>query len=397
MDKNLPLRVCPICSGTERAILFSQRFEAVGPVSLLEGYDVVACHDCGFTFGDRIPGNEKFAHYYADASKYEFAHRGGKQQDAELERLSSLSAWISQHCSSEARLLDAGCATGELLAKLKERGFSDLTGLDPSPACVAYALKEHGLRVLQGVLSEKPPNAPRFDVVVLSAVLEHIPGLAAVLRQLESWITPEGSIVIEVPDAEHFAEGRNAPYQEFSVEHVNFFSLASLNNLMRSRGFKETAHRHFICPAGPGVTGSVLTAIFRKGATPSVPVPETSSREGIMKYLRSCEEWIVREHKVIGDLVEKKTKLFVWGTGTLCQRLLATTKLGQANIRAFVDSNPHYQGSALAGRPIIAPSDLPRASDEPILITSWAFFDEISDSIRHNLHLTNPILTIHQT
>src|SRR5450631_117098 len=110
MDKRFPLRVCPVCSGKEREILFPQRFEALGQISLLDGYDVVACRGCGFTFADRIPESEKFAHYYAEASKYEFAHRGGQQQEAELQRLSALADWISRQCSPDGRLLDVGCA-----------------------------------------------------------------------------------------------------------------------------------------------------------------------------------------------------------------------------------------------------------------------------------------------
>src|SRR5437879_5446908 len=113
MATEFPLRLCPICSGTKRDLLFSQRFEAIGSISLLSSYDLVACCDCGFTFSDRIPTSDKFGRYYADASKYEFAHRGGQQQEAELERLNALAEWISQQCSPGLRLLDVGCATGE--------------------------------------------------------------------------------------------------------------------------------------------------------------------------------------------------------------------------------------------------------------------------------------------
>ncbi len=40
-----------------------------------------------------------------------------------------------------------------------------------------------------------------------------------------------------MPDATAFADWPNAPYQDFSTEHINFFSPISLDNLMRRHGF----------------------------------------------------------------------------------------------------------------------------------------------------------------
>jgi len=39
--------------------------------------------------------------------------------------------------SREARVLDVGCASGRLLANIRDLGFPNVVGLDPSPACAA--------------------------------------------------------------------------------------------------------------------------------------------------------------------------------------------------------------------------------------------------------------------
>jgi hypothetical protein len=49
--------------------------------------------------------------------------------------------------------------------------------------------------------------------------------------------------------------------------------------------------------------------------------------------------------------------------------LLQTSRLGDCRIEAFLDSNPHYAGVTLAGRPVVAPSEL-QAVDAPILVSS---------------------------
>ena len=74
-------RPCPICSNSQRELLFCQRFESIKDVSLIDGYEVVVCRNCGLVFADGIPSKEVFNRYYLEASKYEFSHRGGKQHD----------------------------------------------------------------------------------------------------------------------------------------------------------------------------------------------------------------------------------------------------------------------------------------------------------------------------
>jgi predicted SAM-dependent methyltransferase len=36
-------------------------------------------------------------------------------------------------------------------------------------------------------------------------------------------LAPTGKIYIAVPDASQYINGEDAPFQEFSIEHINFF------------------------------------------------------------------------------------------------------------------------------------------------------------------------------
>jgi len=388
-----PFRPCPTCAASERRPLHQQRFESLANISLLRGYDVVACEVCGLVFADRIPPDEAFARYYTLASKYEFSHRSGVQHEAEQRRLATLAGRIAELAPTSQRLLDIGCATGELLVALREFGYSDLTGLDPSATCARYARDMHGLTMIQQTLGARPMDIEPFRIVVLSAVLEHVPGLHAFLECVKQWLTRDGLLVIEVPDAERFATAFNAPFQEFSVEHINFFSARALDNLLGVHGWTRVATYQELCSAGGNLTSPVLTAMFRGGAEPIATVRESVSETGVRAYLEACRNSEQVERDVIEKLVESQAPVLIWGVGTLCQRLLATTRLGSANIRAFVDSNPHYQGSTLVGRPVLPPADL-RGHAEPILVLSWGFFDEIRSQLRDDLGLANTIIRI---
>lgn len=388
-----PHRRCPVCDHLGADVLHEQRFLGVAGTGLLDGYDVVACNSCGAVFSDHLPPAERFAKYYSSASKYEFSHRGGEQHREEILRVEGLANWLSTHLSLDLPILDVGCATGELLLKLREVGFRDITGLDPSRECVERVRNLHGLTMIEGVLGSKRREQRSYGAVILSAVLEHIPSTDLFIQDLIQWTDPLGYIVVEVPDLEFFDRSNNAPYQEMSVEHVNFFTSLSLKNLMGRHGFQAVAERHFICPAAPGgLTGAVLTILFQKSNNVSKIMLEEISKTSMQRYIQHCGQAIESEGATIKQLIRSQQSVIVWGTGTLCQRLLAQGELAKAKISYFVDSNLYYQGKYLAGIPINSPCEI--QSDDPILITSWCFQNEITESIRKTLGLKNHIITL---
>jgi hypothetical protein len=73
---------------------------------------------------------------------------------------------------------------------------------------------------------------------------------------------------------------------------------------------------------------------------------------------------------------------------------LASGNLARANIAAFVDSNPKYQGKQLNGVPVLSPDAL-KARPEPILISSQVFEHEIVRQIREDLRLDNKVITLY--
>ena len=55
-------------------------------------------------------------------------------------------------------------------------------------------------RISQGVLRTRSANANRYDVVILRHILEHVHALDRFVSEVRSLITPNGYLVIEVPD-----------------------------------------------------------------------------------------------------------------------------------------------------------------------------------------------------
>ena len=236
-------RPCAVCGSPVSKLLFRQTFSEMSSGSLLQGYDVVVCAECGFGFADHIPDQAEFDAHYRDMSKYEYQDQGGQETEYDLARFRAIADTIGAFLPGyHARLLDVGCATGRLLALFKEKGYGQVVGLDPSPVCAQAADKLYGIRVLTVAISEIAEvlvAEQPFDCVILSGVLEHLRDIEPALLQMRDLLVKDGLVFIEVPDATDFARWPDAPFQEFSTEHINFFSTTSLTNLMRRYGFVQ--------------------------------------------------------------------------------------------------------------------------------------------------------------
>ena len=389
-------RACPICACSRKRVLFEQRFGELSEGSLLTRYDLVVCEDCGFAFADGIPDQAVFDQHYANMSKYEYAHRGGAESECDTARFTEIAAWIAGEIPSrECRILDVGCGTAGQLAKLRDHGYRHLTGLDPSPRCAELAKQHHRIEVLTGGLfkHDLPRNA--FDLIILVGVLEHVSEVARALVGIRDCLSADGLIFAEVPDATAFADWPDAPYQELSIEHINFFSPASLENLLRRAGFSlvkmNRPPRQFtattVMPSAAG--------LFRRSTRPTPISPDQSSEPRLLEYIRQSASEEERVADRIDDLMASGEPLIVWGVGTHTLHLMASTNLSKVNIVAFVDVNAKYEGKTLFGRPIVSPRGV-TAYPEPILVCSRAFQDDIVRMIRGELNLSNRLITLYE-
>lgn len=392
---SLAARPCGVCGAAERSILFRQSFTVLSSGTLLTGYDVVVCAGCGFAFADRLPPPEAFEAYYAGMSKYEQHVTGGLISPLDARRFGHLADCVSEVLPDRsAPILDIGCATGGLLATLRERGYTSLLGIDPSPRCAALAHECHGMRVITGTVERLDAVPGAFQLVMLAAVLEHLPDPAGALPGIRGLLAEDGLLLVEVPDVSQFTTCLDAPFQQFSMEHINYFSRSSLCNLMVSAGFAPVAAYQYIVPQSELSRGPVLCGVYRKMAGVGTVTFDTETEGALQEYVRASTALEERIGRQIGELADCGRPVIVWGVGTHTQHLLATTRLREVAIRAFVDSNPHYQGEWLDGTSILPPEAV-RERSEPILISSAISQEEIARQIRDGLKCVNELIRLY--
>ncbi len=150
----------------------------------------------------------------------------------------------------DSRVLDVGCGTGLIAWTLQEYRGAQVTGIEPSEPR-ARAAESRGIRVLVS------PFAPdcletlgKFDVIVFADVLEHMVDPAAALRLALSALTPEGLMVVSLPNVAHWSVRWNLLRGRFDYQpcgimdatHLRWFTRESATVFFRRLGLRIVAY-----------------------------------------------------------------------------------------------------------------------------------------------------------
>jgi SAM-dependent methyltransferase len=387
-------RLCPICGANQVEGLHTQHFELPEGHPLANGYEVVACSACGFVYADTPVTQAAYDSFYARFSKYEDARTGtgGGETPWDKNRLEQTACMVADFLQNQqARILDVGCANGGLLNALKNLGYTALVGLDPSPACVANT-RRLGIDAYKGSLFQPFPVA-EFDCVLLSHTLEHVQDLERAMDIVKNVLRRDSHacIYVEVPDASRYQDFISSPFQDFNTEHINHFSLASLENLMRIKGFRGKLSGEKTLESSPNhpYPAIYIFAHLYPGS-PEPLIKDTGLKKNIETYIKLSCKLMADMDLRLQQTLKTYPRLIIWGTGQLVMKLLVETCLGCADIIAFVDSNPINQGRVLHGVEIISPEAV-RGLPDPIVITSTLHQQSIAAQI-HQMGLPNPLI-----
>ena len=377
-----PVRPCPVCGGVLHDALYQQRFEHFAAGSITDAYDVVACRTCGTCFASGVPEQRRFSEYYDQSSKYDLSAEGAELSPFDAERYADEALFLAAHVVDRGGpVLDIGTATGSLLVALRDAGFTSVHGVEPSDQAARVARETHGLDVITGNARAAGAWRAGFAVVSLVAVLEHLVDPGAALRDAAELLTAAGILYLHVPDAARFSDHVDAPYQQFSVEHINYFTRMSLKNLVASAGFEVEVERAIVAELSADTEGSAVEVLCRRTDQRLDVRYDSDGVDALRQYIaRSADKETVVLGR-IAELAEDQSPIYVWGTGTHALHLLATSRLAECNIVCFLDSNPHYAGRQLAGRTVVTPQEVERV-DSPILVASAVSQTAIAETAR---------------
>jgi SAM-dependent methyltransferase len=136
-------------------------------------------------------------------------------------------------------ILEIGCGSGLMLAAFRRSGWRVL-GLERTDE-MAQLGRVRDLEILT-VPVEKLSKSAFFDLIVIFNVLEHIDDPIALLRECASRLTPDGQLIIVVPNFSSW-QSRIAGPKWFHLDvprHVNHFTPETLRDALRRAGLRIT-------------------------------------------------------------------------------------------------------------------------------------------------------------
>lgn len=355
------VRLCPLCGLLPRHENRIHEQHFVGHAR----QDIYRC-ECGMIFADSGLTQFWYDQYYRERSKYH--DYGGVTVFDDPRRHHHTATYISPFVNKSSRILDFGCANGNLLKVLDEHTFTNLWGYDPCPVSTKKA-KDEGIKIVNTLVGE------RFDGIVMAHVLEHVYDVSGVMSEIMLALNDNGVLYLEVPDASRYQAV--SPYQEFNVEHVNHFTLPSLCQLAGRFGLVplHVGQKTFAC--GDGFAMHAIFGVFRKA-------PKVDLRF----YLESSAAKMQSINERLEVALRGIEKVTIWGAGQLTLKLLALPALQERSVR-LVDANLAIQGTKLSDRIVESPEAIQQ--DDVIVVGSILNEKSILKSIRA-LNLPNPII-----
>lgn len=164
--------------------------------------------------------------------------------------------FLQSHIKPSDRVLEIGCDRGQVLASVNA---AERVGVDYNEAAIAAGKAERPeLTLIAGEAREYLKQSPKFDVLILSHVLEHVDEPEQFLASVRDWFE---RIYIEVPDFDwtelnNLRLARKRRLVQMDDDHIAEFDRDELEQIFASLGlevldseFRFGLMRYWLSPA----------------------------------------------------------------------------------------------------------------------------------------------------
>lgn len=211
------------------------------PLFTKHGVTHQACTACGLVYTAQTLADSADAAQYDDTpfmQAYAELKRHPLYARLEHAKATYLLQQVQLQRPALQTVLDIGASTGGMLAAASDLGLAAY-GVEPDRALARYLHDRHGERCVTGYFPQDiPPHWPRFDLITLLDVLEHMVKPVAFLQQVARHLAPGGVLLVQVPNYHSLlVQLEGAANSNFCVGHWQHFSPRTLPAVLARAGF----------------------------------------------------------------------------------------------------------------------------------------------------------------
>jgi len=372
-------RICPVCRHTEAEVLKTINMKIPTEYHLPESYNVVCCEECGFVYADTSATMEDYDWYYSHCNFY-----GDDSKDDNSARYEMTEELLKRYLNKDSMLLDIGAGNGRFEVALKEHGYTNITATDPSEESVDRLCNAGICAYVSSIYADVLKDEyEKYDGIFLFEVAEHLLMPEKGIANIRQMLKMGGIFILSVPDYSQIAEDKSSIPNYFNLEHINYFSEVSLDNLMSRFGLQRIEQKRY---------GVDLVHVYKKIEETCALIKDVDTQYAVEKYLKAQEEREIHIKEIIHQLKESQEEIYIWGTGSYVMSLIATTELLQCKINGFIDNNKLKQGREMYEYRIYTPDYL-RDKSCTVVICSMLYSEEIKLQIEA-MHTQNEIVVL---
>tara|TARA_B100000315_G_C14453903_1_gene530460 strand:+ start:260 stop:1033 length:774 start_codon:yes stop_codon:yes gene_type:complete len=165
-------------------------------------------------------------------------------------------------------ILEFGCGGGWNLLPLYKNGYA-VTGYDYSCNLVKLG-RSYGLNLRQGSFAEISATNDKYDVIILSHVIEHFTDFFNNMTSILQNLNTNGILYAAVPNIDNFWKG------QFQNAHIYYFSPRTFNHYMKMCGLE-------VLEFGSALKLFHMYGIYKRAAISSIQKNQLSSEYDLMK------------------------------------------------------------------------------------------------------------------
>ena len=235
--------------------------------------------------------------------------------------------------NKHSKIFEIGCNDGHMLLDLKNRGFKNISGIEPTKDAFGLAKKKikniYNDFFNQNFLEKK--KLRNYDLIYARQVFEHLHDLNQILKAVHSMLKKNGKFMMEVPFHDMYIENYDYSFWE---EHVNYFTKNSLFNLLLKNKFR-IIHYETILFSGK----SIIIFCEKNNTKIKYSYNITQENKKIKNYF---DGFGIFKKKVHNFLKSMKKKPFIYGCGCRSSNFVNFLDIRKL-IECFVDDNEAKQ------------------------------------------------------